>query len=218
MRKLKEALLKRKRLEYVSVWEEVEFKLWMRNWKDGHPHRNNNKLLQNQQIPKKGFLRTDERKSKNSIPRMLWFRALVTVEILNVHCPFITWRYKEGSVYWWIKLQNLSASKEKDKSKFFFGITYKKRKFIIHPEYFDSKNIFSHPFIQNLYLSRKIKKAPKNIYRRKVSNSRYIKYNSSLSRMVKQNTVEGHIRKTKLYYNQVGLVILLSSVNHNSTS
>ena len=34
--------------------------------------------------------------------------------------------------------------------KFFVGITYKKRKFIIHPEYFDGNNIFSHPFIQNL--------------------------------------------------------------------
>ena len=35
-------------------------------------------------------------------------------------------------------------------SKLFVGITYKKIKCIIHPEYFDTNNIFSHLFIQNL--------------------------------------------------------------------
>ena len=40
--------------------------------------------------------------------------------------------------------------RRKTTSKFFFGITKKKRKFIIHPEFFDANNIFSHPFIQNL--------------------------------------------------------------------
>ena len=40
--------------------------------------------------------------------------------------------------------------KRKTTGKFFFGITYKKRKFIIHPEYFDANNIFSHSFIHNL--------------------------------------------------------------------
>ena len=38
----------------------------------------------------------------------------------------------------------------KTTSKIIFGITNKKRKFIIHPEYFDANNIFSHPFIKNL--------------------------------------------------------------------
>ena len=54
-------------------------------------------------------------------------------------------------------------------SKLFVGITYKKRKFMIHPEFFDANNIFSHPFINNLkhkpnmvqYLSRQIKMALK---------------------------------------------------------
>ena len=49
-------------------------------------------------------------------------------------------------------------------NKFFVGITYKKGRFIIHPEYFDANNIFSHPFIQKLkhkpnifqYLSKQI--------------------------------------------------------------
>ena len=40
--------------------------------------------------------------------------------------------------------------KKNTTSKFFVGITYKKRKFIIHPEYLDAKNIFSYLFIQNL--------------------------------------------------------------------
>ena len=59
--------------------------------------------------------------------------------------------------------------KIKTTSKLFFGITYLKREFIIHPEYFDANIIFPHPFIQNLKhkpkmfqdLSRQIKKALK---------------------------------------------------------
>ena len=47
----------------------------------------------------------------------------------------------------------------------FVDITDKKRQLIIHAEYFDANNIFSHPFIQNLKrkpnmihdMSRKIK-------------------------------------------------------------
>ena len=53
----------------------------------------------------------------------------------------------------------------KKTGKFFVGITYKKRRFIIHQKYLDAKNMFSHPFIHNLkpkpnmvqYLSRKIR-------------------------------------------------------------
>ena len=41
-------------------------------------------------------------------------------------------------------------SKIKTTSKLFGGIIYKKRKLIIHPEYFYANNIFSHLFIQNL--------------------------------------------------------------------
>ena len=40
--------------------------------------------------------------------------------------------------------------KRKTTSKFFVGITYKKRKSNIHPDNYDAMNIFSHPFIQNL--------------------------------------------------------------------
>ena len=34
--------------------------------------------------------------------------------------------------------------------KLFVGITPKKRKFVIHPEFFDAKNIISDLFIQNI--------------------------------------------------------------------
>ena len=56
--------------------------------------------------------------------------------------------------------------KRKTTSKF-FSIKIKGRKFIIHAEYFDANNIFSHPFLKNLkhipnvvqYLSTPTKKA-----------------------------------------------------------
>ena len=57
--------------------------------------------------------------------------------------------------------------KRKTTRKFFVGITVKGIKFIIHAEYFDANNIFSHPFLQNIkhipkvvqYLSNPMKKA-----------------------------------------------------------
>ena len=49
-----------------------------------------------------------------------------------------------------LNFKNCVCLKRNTTSKLFVGITYKKIKFIIHPEYFDAKNIFSHPFIQNL--------------------------------------------------------------------
>ena len=49
-----------------------------------------------------------------------------------------------------LKFKNCVRLKRKTTSKFIVGITYRKRKFLIHPEYFDANNIFSHSFIQNL--------------------------------------------------------------------
>ena len=49
-----------------------------------------------------------------------------------------------------LNFKNCMRLKIKTTSKFFVGIIYKKREFIIHPEYFDANNIFSHPFIHNL--------------------------------------------------------------------
>ena len=49
-----------------------------------------------------------------------------------------------------LNFKNCMSLKRKTTKNFFVGITYKKRKFIIYPEYFDANNIFSHPFIQNL--------------------------------------------------------------------
>ena len=49
-----------------------------------------------------------------------------------------------------LNLKNCVRLRRNTTRKFFVGITYKKRKFIIHPEYFDANNIFSHPFIKNI--------------------------------------------------------------------
>ena len=89
--------------------------LWMSKWKDGNTLWTNKKLLQNLQRPQGYLFWTDENKNKKSIPWMGLFCASGTVEILNVHWPFITWRFKRGQVDWWIKLQNIHASEEKDK-------------------------------------------------------------------------------------------------------
>ena len=67
-------------------------------------------------------------------------------------------------------------------------------------------------------LSRQMNMEIKNRDLRLVSNRKYTKYNTSLGEMEKPNTVDGRVQKTKLYYNQVGLVMLLSSVNQNYTS
>ena len=49
-----------------------------------------------------------------------------------------------------LNFKNCVRLRIKKTSKFFVSITYKKRKFIIHPEFFDANNIFSNPFIHNL--------------------------------------------------------------------
>ena len=49
-----------------------------------------------------------------------------------------------------MRLNRKTTSTRKTTRKLFVGITFKERKFIIQPEYFDAKNIFSHPFINNL--------------------------------------------------------------------
>ena len=46
--------------------------------------------------------------------------------------------------------KNCRRSNRKTTSKFFVGVYYKERRFIICAEYFDANNIFSNPFIQNL--------------------------------------------------------------------
>ena len=94
--------------------------------------------------------RTYGKEGKKSIPRMGWFIASGIVEIINVRWPFITWWSKKGNLINELNLKNCVHLKIKTTSKFFVGITYKKIGFIIHPEFFDAKNIFSHPFIQNL--------------------------------------------------------------------
>ena len=68
-----------------------------------------------------------------------------------------------------LNFKNFMCFKIKTTLKYFVGIKVKGRKFIIHSEYSDSKNIFSHPFLQNFkhrpnvvqYLSKLAKKALK---------------------------------------------------------
>ena len=56
---------------------------------------------------------------------------------------------KKDKLIYELNFKNCILLKRKTTSKFFVGLTYKKIKFIIHPEYFDTSNILSHPFIQN---------------------------------------------------------------------
>ena len=49
-----------------------------------------------------------------------------------------------------LKFKKCMCLKINTTCKLFVVITYKKREFIIHSEYFDANNILSHPFIQNL--------------------------------------------------------------------
>ena len=49
-----------------------------------------------------------------------------------------------------LNFKNYMCLKIKTTIKLFIGITYKKIKLIIHPEYFDANNIFSHPFFHNI--------------------------------------------------------------------
>ena len=49
-----------------------------------------------------------------------------------------------------LNFKNCIRLKRNTTRYFFFGITCKKREFITHPECFDAKNNFSHPFIQNI--------------------------------------------------------------------
>ena len=105
------------------------------------------------------------------------------------------------------KLQNLHVYKYKYDKQVFNWYYIHKKKFIIHPEYFDANNIFSRPVFHHLKhksnmvqnLSRQMKIALKNRYWITVLNIRYTKYNVSLAVKVKHNIVEGRMRKTKLY-------------------
>ena len=111
-----------------------------------------------------------------------------------------------------LNFTNCMHLNRKTTSKFVVGITYKNINSIIRPEYFDANNIFSYPFIQNIKhkpnmvqeLSRKMKIALKNRDQITVSNRKHTKYYASLVEIAKQNNVDGRMRKTKFYYNQVG--------------
>ena len=76
--------------------------------------------------------------------------------------------------------------KRKTTIKFFVDITYKKRNFIIHPEYFDANNIFSHPFIQN------IKHKPNMVQ----DLSRQMKI--SLKKQILENSIKQQIHQIQL--------------------
>ena len=80
-----------------------------------------------------------------------WDDFVGTIEIRNVCLPFISWRsQKNNKLVDELNSKNCMCLKINTTSKLFFGITYKKRNIIIHPETFDANNIFSRPLIQNL--------------------------------------------------------------------
>ena len=146
--------------------------------------------------------RTDKKKVKKISPRMGWFIASGPVEIIYVRLPFITWWSKEVQVDWWIKLHKLYEIKENTKSKVFVGITVKQRNFIIHPEFTAANHNISDQFIQNLKsnpkkvhdLTGEMKRTLKTQRLEKVSNCKYTKLHVSLTIMVKQITMEGHMQ------------------------
>ena len=95
--------------------------------------------------------RTDGNKGKQIRPIMGWFSPSGTVEILNVRWLLITFRYKEGQVDWWIKLQKLHAFKDKDNNQVLclYCIPKKESLLFIHNILMPTTN-FSHPLIQNI--------------------------------------------------------------------
>ena len=151
--------------------------------------------------------RTDENKGKNNIPRMGWFCASVTLEILNVCWLFITWRSKEVQGDWWIKLQKMRVFKEKYNKQVICWYYIKKWSLlfiqnILMPAIYSHVHLLRISNINQTWLRTFQDKwiyHLKNRDWRTVSNSKYNKYNASLPGMLRQNTVEGHMQKTKLY-------------------
>ena len=133
--------MKRNRLEYVNVGEELEFISWIRKWKDGHPHQKKRISSRNNKDQKGYLFITDEKKGKKSSPRMEWFCASVIVEILDVCWLLITWWSQEGKVDWWIKLQKLRTFKDKDNKQVLCWYYLKKLSFILN---FLMPTIYSH--------------------------------------------------------------------------
>ena len=111
------------------------------------------------------------------------------------------------------------------KSKFFFQITNKQRKYIIHPDFMVANQEITYQFIQNLKINQnkiydltgEMKKSFKNRDWTQVSIHKYKKSHASLTVMVKLHTSEGHLQTMKLHYNNVGFVKFLSSGNQIST-
>ena len=93
------------------------------------------------------------------------------------------------------------------KSKFFVGITFKERKYIIHPGIMVANQEITDQFIQNLKsnpnkvheLTGEMKKSVKIRDWKQVSIHKYKKNQASLTVMVKLNTWEGHMQTMKLH-------------------
>ena len=87
MRKKRKTLVKRERLEYLSVGEKVELINTMRKWGDGHPNQKSRMSSWKNKNERGESFRKYEKKFKISSPRMGWFRYSGRVEILYVRWP-----------------------------------------------------------------------------------------------------------------------------------
>ena len=93
------------------------------------------------------------------------------------------------------------------KRKFFVGITYKQRKYIIHPDFMVGNEEIKDQSIQNLksnpnkvhHLTGEMKKSLKNRDWKQVSIHKYTKSHAPLTVMVKLHTLEGHLQTMKLH-------------------
>ena len=96
------------------------------------------------------LFRTNKKKVERISPRMGWFCASGPVEIIYIRWPFIMWWSKEGQVDWLINFTKCRQLKIIQKINFFVGITDKRRKYIIHPEFMVANHKIADQFIQNL--------------------------------------------------------------------
>ena len=146
----KQAVANRKILECVSVGEEVELILYMIKWKDGHTHWKNKKILHNQNTKEENHLEEMKRRVEKAALEWDDFVLQENLKSLMNVDRWLCGDPKKEKAMDELDFKNWMRFKRNTTSKFFVGIKVKGSKFIIHPEYFDTNNIFSHRFLQNL--------------------------------------------------------------------
>ena len=94
------------------------------------------------------FFRTDEKKGKRE--SLEWDDIVLQEQLKSLMCVERSLRgdTNKDKLIDELNFKNCVCLNRKETRKLFFGIT--KKRFIIHPEFFDASNIFLHPFIKNL--------------------------------------------------------------------